>query len=110
MKDILKFSLLFVICAVLLTLITGFATPIFDSFGASLNYITTGSVGSVLESIVGFIGWFLDFLFIGTETTYTTYYGGIEVYSLSWVITFVRVVFGLSVLILILKLIIDRGE
>lgn len=109
MREFLKFGLLFVITSVLLTLITGYLSNIFNLMGASLNYVTTGSVGSVLSAIVGYVGWFLDLLFLNESISYTTYYGAIEVGSISWALTFARVVFGVTVMIIILKLIIDRG-
>lgn len=108
MRDIVKFSILFIVCALLLTIISGYVAPVFSMFGASFNYISTGSVGIVFAEIVGFVGWFLDILFISNEVVYTTYYGGIAVGSLSWALTFVRVVFGLVVAVLILNLILSR--
>lgn len=108
MSDTLKFSLLFIICAVLLTTVSVYVSSIFDLFGASLNYVTTGSVGSVVNEIVGFCGWFLDLLFLSQAIQYTTYFGGIQIGSISWALTLFRVIFGLSVFVLILKLIVDR--
>lgn len=108
MNDIVKFSFLFIICAVLLTIVSTYVASIFDLFGASLNYISTGSVGSVLNSIIGYVGWFLDLLFINQAINYVTYFGSIQVGSISWALTFFRVTFGLIVFVILLKLIFDR--
>lgn len=105
----LKFGILFIVCAVLLTTLSVYVSSIFEMFGASLNYVTTGSVGVVLTAIVGYIGWFLDLLFLDTNIAqYTTTFGGVAVGSISWLLTIFRVLFGLFAMILILKLIIDR--
>lgn len=105
----LKFGLLFIICSVLLTTLSVYATNIFEMFGASLDYVSTGSVGAVIGAIVSYCGWFLDLLFLNSNIQpYTTTFGGVAVGSISWLLTIFRVLFGLFALILILKLIIDR--
>lgn len=106
--QILKFSLLFIVLSVLLVGFGQYVGSIFDSVSASINYITTGNIEIVINEIVGFVGWGLDLLFLDTTTVYTTSIGNIEVYSLAWLFTFVRVVFGLVAVGVILKLIIDK--
>lgn len=106
---ILKFSLLFFLSAVILVLFGSTLESIFTLFGASINYISTGNIGTVINEIIGFVGWALDLLFLGTTTTFTTSIGGIEIYSLSWLFTFVRVIFGLVIAVVIVKLILDRS-
>ena len=108
MNNYLKFGILFILCAVVLTTFSIYLNSIFDLFGASLNYITTGSVGMVLAEIIGFCGWFLDLLFINQSISYTTHFGNIAIGSIAWALTFVRVIFGVVVSVLILKLIFDR--
>lgn len=109
MLNYLKFGILFLVCSVLLTVLSVYVSSVFEMFGASLNYITTGSVGVVLVSIIGYVGWFLDLLFIDTNiSAYYTTFGGVFVGSINWLLTIFRVLFGLFALILILKLIIDR--
>ena len=105
----IKFGFLFLICSLLLTILSVYVSGIFDMFGASLDYVTTGSVGAVMSAIIGYIGWFLDILFLNINIgSYSTYYGGVYIGSISWALTLFRVLFGLFALILILKLIIDR--
>lgn len=108
MSNYLKFGILFLVCAVLLTLLSVYVGSIFEMFGASLNYVTTGSVGAVMSAIIGYVGWFLDLLFLNQSINYTTYYGNIQIGSISWMLTIFRLLFGLFALILILKLIFDR--
>lgn len=108
MSNYLKFGILFLVCAVLLTLLSVYVGSIFEMFGASLNYVTTGSVGAVMSAIIGYVGWFLDLLFLNQSINYTTYYGNIQIGSIAWMLTIFRLLFGLFALILILKLIFDR--
>lgn len=108
MSNYLKFGILFLVCAVLLTLLSVYVGSIFEMFGASLNYVTTGSVGAVMSAIIGYVGWFLDLLFLNQSINYTTYFGNIQIGSISWMLTIFRLLFGLFALILILKLIFDR--
>lgn len=96
------------IVSILLSIVSTYVGGIFDVFGASLGYVTTGSVGAVLTAIVGYVGWFLDLLFLNQTINYTTTFGNISVGSIAWALTFFRVLFGLFALVLILKLIIDR--
>lgn len=107
--QILKFSLLFVIVSVLLVSFGQYLDAVFTGVSASINYITTGNISIVINEIIGYIGWGLDLLFLDTQTIYTTSIGNIEIYSLSWLFTFVRVIFGLVVVSIILNLIIDRS-
>lgn len=106
--NVLKFSLLFLLCSIVLSLVGSYVTTVFNLFGASLNYVTTGYLGTVLSSIIGWIGWFLDTLFLSEGFTYTTYYGGIVLNNFSWLFTCVRVIFGVSVVTIIITLIIER--
>lgn len=107
MTDILKFGILFLLVSVVLAVLGSSLTVVFDMLSAGLNYATTGNVGVVLTEIIGFVGYALDLVFLSTTTTYTTHFGGFEIYSLNWLFTFVRVMFGLAVVSLIIKLIID---
>lgn len=105
MISLYKFSLLTLLCAFIFAIFGDNIALIFNQLSASINYATTGNVGQVLTAIVGFLGFFLDSLFLSTNTGYTTTYGGIQVYQLSWLFTIVRVIFGLAIVILIIKLI-----
>ncbi len=109
MSGILKFGIFFVLCSVVLAVLGTSITLIFDLFGSSLSYISTGNIGIVITSLAGYVGWFLDLLFLGSFTGYTTHFGAIEIASLSWVLTFARVVFGLSVFVVLLSLIFNRS-
>ena len=105
MGDILKFSLLFVLASVVFVILGSSIELVFNQFSSSINYVTTGNIGEVLTAIIGFVGFMLDTLFLSTNTGYTTTYGGIQVYQLSWLFTIVRVIFGLAIVILIVKLV-----
>lgn len=108
MQNYIQFSILFIICSLLLVVIGSYISSVFELFGSSFNYVTTGSVGAVLTAIIGYVGWFLDVLFIKPSFSYTTTFGNVYVGSISWALTIFRVLFGLLVLVIILKLIIDR--
>lgn len=108
MVNILKFSILFIVCAVLLSVLSVYVNSMFLMFGASIDYVTTGSVGAVLYALTGYFGWFFDLLFLNQNVNYVTHFGGMQIMSIAWALTIFRVLFGLSVLILILKLIFDR--
>lgn len=108
MGNILKFSILFIVCSVLLSVLSAYVNSLFLLFGASIDYVTTGSVGSVFYALAGYFGWFLDLLFLNQNVNYVTHFGGMRILSIAWALTIFRVLFGLSVLILILKLIFDR--
>lgn len=83
-------------------------TSILSLFSASFSFATTGLVGQVLTAILSFIAFLFDTLFLADTTlVYTTTYGGIVLGSFSWVFTIVRVLFGLTIVSLIIKLIID---
>lgn len=89
-----------------------FGLPNFASilslFGASFSYATTGLVGQVLSAILTFIAFIFDTLFLAdTNLVYTTTYGGIVLGSFTWLFTVVRVIFGLMIVTLLFKLIID---
>lgn len=108
MSGILKFSLLFVLASVVFVLLGNNLELIFNQLISAVNYVNSGNVGIVLTNIVGFVGMFLDTLFLSTNVSYTTHYGNIKVYSLSWLYTAVRVIFGLAIIILIVKLVIGE--
>lgn len=81
---------------------------ILSLFGASFSYATTGLVGQVLSAILTFLAFFFDTLFLADTTlVYTTTYGGIVLGSFTWLFTVVRVIFGLTIVTLLIKLIID---
>lgn len=107
MNSLLRFSLLFVVVSVVLVGFGNFGS-ILSLFSAGFTYVTTGLVGQVLTAILGFIAFLFDTLFLADTTlVYTTHYGGIVLGSFSWLFTVVRAIFGLSIVILLIKLIID---
>ena len=105
MSGILKFSVFFVICS----LILGYFdySGIFSLFGSGINYVTTGNIAEVIQSFFNYIGTLFDWLFIDDITTYTTHFGGLELGSMVWVTTIVRVVFAFIIFRVLLKFIID---
>lgn len=108
MKELLKFGLLFLLCALILSGLMQYAQTVFNIFGSAVTYGTTGNVGIVLTTIISFFGWFFDLIFIGGNVDLVTTYGAFAV-NISWVVTILQVVFGFVVLSIILSLIFNRG-
>lgn len=108
MKDIIKFGILFLLCSLVFSSFLTYMTSVFNLFGAGLDYVVNSNIAVALSSIIAFISWFFDTLFLNTTTTLITTYGGFAI-DISWIITVVRVIFAFSVFALILSLIVNRG-
>ena len=111
MKDIVKFGLIFLLSSLVFSLFGTYISPLFDSLSSSITYITTGSIGMVLNEVVTFIGWLLDLIFLnsalGSYTLSTA--PSITVGSISWVLSLFRLILGCIVFVLIFSLIFGKG-
>jgi len=113
MRELLKFGILFVIASVILSLLGSYLTNVFGLFGATMTYVTTGSIGLVFSSILSYIGWFLDLLFLTDSNAYYTLINApsVSVGSIAWALTAFRVLAGAVIFVLLFSLIFGkRGE
>lgn len=111
MKNIIKISLLFVLGTLVFSLFGTSFTLLFDNFNSVILYVSTGSIGLVFMEILSFLGWLLDLLFFDSAIGgYTlTMAPSITVGSISWVLSLFRLLFGLSMFVLLLSLIFGYG-
>lgn len=113
MNGILKFGILFMLLSVVLASFTTYVSTLFGTFGVTLTYISTGSVGLVISNLIVFIGWFLDLLFLNDSLAYThlSLAPTIVVPSISYALTFFRILLGCTIFVLLLSLIFGhKGE
>ena len=111
MKNIIKLSLLFILGVMVFSLFGTSFTLLFDNFNNVVLYVSTGSIGMVFMEILSFLGWLLDLLFFDSAIgSYTLSIApSVTVGSISWVLTLFRLLFGLSVFVLLLSLIFGYG-
>lgn len=109
MRDIIKIGILFVMASLILSLFASYIVNIFASINGSLNYITTGSLGLVLSSLLTTIGGFIDTLFLNSFNGYTMVFApSTTIISISFVLTLFRLLFGLTLAVLITSLIFGK--
>jgi len=108
MKGIMKFAILFMLCSLMLSFFGSYLTIAFDSVTSVVSTMTaTTGVGLVLTSVWSFLAWAFDLLFISTNISYVNEVmsSSIQIGSISWALSFVRLVFGDSLIVLIISLI-----
>lgn len=108
MNSIIKFGILFVLCSLVLSFFGSYLTVAFDAMGGTLNYITDQhGIGLVLSSIWSFLAWAFDLIFLNTSVSYTNSVisSSIEIGSISWALTFFRILFGCTIIVFIISLI-----
>lgn len=113
MNGIVKFGILFMLLSVVLASFGTYVSTLFGSFGATMTYISTGSVGLVISSLVGYVGWFLDLIFLNDSLAYSTLSlaPSITIPSIAYALTFFRILLGCTIFVLILSLVFGhKGE
>ena len=107
-----KTGVLIILISVVFSLLLGLLTPVFGLFTGSINYISTGSVGLVLTTILSFLTWFLDLIFLDINSAYYTLKlaPSVTVGSINWAVSVFRIIAGCSIFVIILSLIFgNRG-
>ncbi len=108
MQSVLKFGILFVVCSLILSFFGSYLTIAFDSMGGTLSLITDKyGIGLVLSSIWSFLSWAFDLIFLNSSINYTNSIldSSIQIGSISWALTFFRVLFGSTIIVFIISLI-----
>lgn len=108
MQKILKTAILIVLFTLVFSFFGSYLTIAFTSMSAALNYATTPTgVGLVLSSIWTFLSWAFDLIFLNTEMTYVNSVlpASIHIGSISWALTFFRLLFGCTLIVFIISLI-----
>lgn len=108
MKSILKFAMLFLLGSLVLSFFGSFLTVAFTSMGSTISVMTqTTGVGLVLSSIWEFLAWAVDLIFINTDFVYSNALmsDSIQIGSISWALSFFRMIFGATLIVFIISLI-----
>jgi hypothetical protein len=94
-----------------------FITFLFVLFGTSIStilslitgtvsYITSGDLFVLLDNAISTFGFFMDTIFLATFDSYTyTFNNAITVYNLNFVLSFFRLLFGCTGIVLLFSLV-----
>ena len=112
MSNILRFSVLFLLLSVVLSLFGAYVETLFLSFNGVLTYISSGNIGLVLTTLLSYLGWLLDLLFLNNSLGYTNLKlaPSVVIPSISWALTFFRILLGCTIFVLLLSLILNGRE
>lgn len=108
MNSIIKFGILFVVASLILSFFGSYLTVAFDSMSGTLSLITNQyGIGLVLTSIWSFLSFAFDLIFLNSSISYTNSVmsSTIQIGSISWALTFFRVLFGCTIIVFIISLI-----
>ena len=108
MRSLVKTAILFVVFSLILSFFGTYLSLIFASMSGTIVYITqpTG-IGLVLTSIWSFLSWGFDLIFFNNAVGYTNQVmdSSIVIGSISWALTFFRILLGCTLIVLIISLI-----
>lgn len=106
---ILRFSMLFLFGALIISLIGSYVVNVFILMGYSTDLLLSSDFIDVFQSISSFFGWLFDTLFLTGVSTYTlATVPDITLSNFSWVYSLIRFIFGLSIVILVASLLFGR--